>query len=321
MPESEAFDEFDFIRWIRARTVPSPEVAVGVGDDCAALRLPPGKIALVTTDMLVAGIHYRPEDAAPHRIGHKAIARAVSDIAAMAGEATAVVVAMAAPRGVEPARLKEIFAGMKAAADALDIRIVGGDIAVGDLPLTLTVTVIGAVEEGKAVLRSGAREGDRILVTGELGGSILGRNLDFLPRLSEAAWLREAADLHAMIDISDGLASDAAHIAEDSAVGIVLREDAIPIGAAARRLASSSGRPALEHALHDGEDYELLFAAGASDAASLVKRADAPVRIACIGEVVGGSGLWIAGPDGERKPLEPRGWVHRLGNRDGKCRM
>jgi len=308
----EPVDEFDLIRWIRSQTGASPEVPIGAGDDCAALRLPEGKTVLVTTDMLVAGVHFKPEEATPRQVGHKAVARAVSDIAAMAGEAKAVVIAMAAARGTAAAYLKDLFCGMKAAADALGVQIAGGDIATGDLPLTLTVTVIGTGDQDSLVLRSGARPGDRVLVTGELGGALLGRHLSFLPRLKEAVWLRDAVALHSMIDISDGLAADAGHIGAESGVAIELWADAIPVSKAAETLPASSGRSALEHALHDGEDYELLFTVTADQSSQLLERSDVPVKVTCIGEVVGGSGLWIRKRGGEKRPLEPRGWVHRL---------
>ena len=309
---SEWGDEFDLIEWIRRRTRCSPDVPVGIGDDCAALRLPSGQTALVTTDMLIAGVHFTPEEAKPWEVGHKAVARGLSDIAAMAGDALAVVVAMAAPQDISTAYLQELFRGMEAAADALDVRIVGGDIATGDVPLMLTVTAIGSGDEKSLALRWGARVGDMVLVTGELGGALLGKHLSFLPRIREAKWLRDAVSLHAMIDISDGLAADAAHIATESRVAIELWADAIPISRDAMKIAARSGTTPLEHALHDGEDYELLFTVGAREAASLLERADRPAPLTCIGEVVSGSGLWIRKKGEQRAPLEPRGWKHKF---------
>ena len=164
--------------------------------------------------MLIDGVHFKSSEATPRQIGHKAIARCVSDIAAMAGDGIAVVIAMAAPPHMSVSFFQELFRGMKAAADALGVRIVGGDIATSTQPLTLTVTAIGAGRPGALALRSAARVGDMLLVTGELGGSILGRHLTFLPRLKEVRWLRDVVPLHAMIDISDGVAADANHIAE-----------------------------------------------------------------------------------------------------------
>jgi thiamine-monophosphate kinase len=305
-------DEFGLIGWIRTQVPPDPAVPVGIGDDAAALRLPAGRQLLVTTDMVIDGRHFLSATATPYRIGHKAVARAVSDIAAMAGDGLAVVIAMAAPRGMTPRYFRRLFRGMKAAADALEVRIIGGDISSGDLPLMLTVTVIGAARPGAAVLRSGARPGDAALVTGELGGSLLGRHLDFLPRLREARWLRECAALHAMIDISDGLAADAAHVARESGVGLLLDADAIPVSPAARKAARRSGKTPLEHALHDGEDYELFFTLAARDAARLLIRTDSPVKITRIGEVIATPGLWLREASGKRRPMAPKGWRHEF---------
>jgi len=325
-------DELELIRWIRTQAGASPAAPVGIGDDCAALRLPPGKLLLVTTDMVVAGVHFDPRTASAAQVGHKAMARGLSDIAAMAGDALAAVVALAAPRGMGPKDFRELFLGMKSVADAFGVPIVGGDIAswsaaapalgkgrqaggkrgqAGGPPLTLTVTALGAGDEGALALRSGARPGDRALVTGELGGSILGRHLSFLPRLNEAKWLREKIAIHAMVDLSDGLAADAGHVAEESRVAIELWEEAIPISRAAGKLARSSGRTPLEHALTDGEDYELFFTADAAEAEALVRRADLPVRVTCIGQVSAGSGLWL-GHGRARKRLAAKGWVHEF---------
>lgn len=304
--------EFDLIRWIRGRIGDAPNVPVGPGDDCAALRLPAGELLLVTTDMVIAGVHFRPEEATPFQVGHKAMARGLSDIAAMAGEALAVVVAMAAPRRMTSAYFQELFRGMTAVAERFNVRIIGGDISSGDLPLTITVTAMGARPEGAMPLRSGARVGDMLMVTGDLGGSLRRKHLEFLPRLDEARWLRGHAELRAMIDISDGLAADAGHIAEESRVALELWEEAIPISADAADAAAASGRTPLEHALHDGEDYELLFTVGARDAERLMRAPDAPVRLSCIGEVVAGTGLFLRRRGAERRPLDPTGWVHRF---------
>jgi len=306
-------DEFDFISWIRAQVVDSsPRVTLGIGDDCAALSLPEGQVALVTTDMLVEGVHYSPDQAAPSQVGRKALARGLSDIAAMAGEAIAVLVAMAAPRHVSVSYIQEVFRGMKAASRAWGVPIAGGDLSVGSLPLTITVTAIGAGRARSLALRSGVRTGDVLMVTGELGGALAGRHLTFDPRLAEARWLRDAADLGGMIDISDGLAADAGHLARESRVGLELWEEAIPVSAAAHQMAATSGRTPLEHALHDGEDYELLFSVPARDAERLLERRDAPVRLTCIGEAISDSGLWIRRRGEKRRPLQPKGWVHRF---------
>jgi len=305
-------DEFDLIRWIRRQIGPTPHVPIGIGDDSAGLRLPPGTTTLVTTDMLIDGVHFRSAEIAPRRIGRKAVARCLSDIAAMAGDAQALVVALAAPKHISISALKEILRGMIHAARKFNVHIVGGDVAVGNLPLTITVTAIGSAKPGHIPLRSAARANDVLLVTGELGGSLLGRHLDFTPRLAAARWLNQQIALHAMIDISDGLAADANQIATESAVGIELWEDAIPVSRDAFLAAESSGATPLQHALHDGEDYELLFTATAREAEQLLHRNDLPLRISCIGDIVPETGLWLRKRGQARRPLEPRGWRHVL---------
>ena len=304
-------NELDLIHWIRAQVGSSSAVPVGIGDDCAALRIPPGKVLLVTTDMVIAGVHFDPKTATAAQVGHKAMARGLSDIAAMAGDALAAVVALAAPRGMDSKYFQELFLGMKSVADEFGVQIIGGDISSGDLPLTLTVTAMGVGAERALALRSGARPGDKALVTGELGGSILGRHLTFLPRLKEAKWLREKIAIHGMIDLSDGLASDATHVADESRVAIELWDETIPISKAAVERSRTTGKTPLEHALTDGEDYELFFTAGADEAEALLCRTDLPVRMTCIGEVTPGSGLWL-GHGAARKRLPAKGWVHEL---------
>ncbi len=305
-------DEFDLIEWIRAQIGPSPQVVLGIGDDCAAVNIPEGKLALLTTDMLVEGVHYRPGKTTPAQVGRKALARGLSDIAAMAGEPLAVLVAIAAPSHVSISYLQEVFRGLLTASDAWGVPVVGGDVSVASLPLTITVTAIGAGERRSLTLRSGARVGDVLMVTGELGGAMAGRHLTFVPRLKEAKWLRDTIAVNGMIDISDGLAADAGHIARESRVGLEFWEEAIPASATAVELARFSGRSALDHALHDGEDYELLFTAPAREAERLLERTDAPVKITCIGEAVNESGLWIRKRGEQKRPLKPRGWVHRF---------
>jgi len=317
MPDSRSTangptDELGLIRWIRGQVPADPRIEIGPGDDCAVLKPPPGERILATTDMLIDGVHFRSEDVAPERIGWKAVARAVSDIAAMAGKPAAVVIAVAVPKGTSPAFAKALFDGMKTAADTVGAAVAGGDISTGAFPLMLTVTVVGFTSKGRCVPRSGAKPGDAVFVTGVLGGAMAGRHLEFTPRIAEALWLADNASLHAMIDISDGLAADANHVAEESGVGIELLESVVPIAEAAREAARSDGRTPLDHALHDGEDYELLFAVSTQDAEKLAERTDAPVAFARIGKVIEGEGLWLIRAGGQRERIDPGGWVHEL---------
>lgn len=302
--------EFSFISWLRGKTPPCPRVLVGPGDDCAVLA-PSTLPLLVTTDMLMDGTDFVIADVGPRWAGRKAMAVNLSDIAAMAGSPTAAVVGVALPRGVDDPRgfAEELFLGLRDVADPFSAAIVGGDTNSWNGPLVISVTVLGEPTQSGPVLRSGARSGDWIFVTGPLGGSILGHHLNFTPRVKEALALGEAVDLHAMCDISDGLSADLNHILEESRCGAVLFAEAIPIADAARELSRTSNRTPLQHALGDGEDFELVFTVSPPDGEKLL--AVPPCAgLVKIGECVD-SGLWLQ--EGiERKQLEPKGWVHEL---------
>jgi thiamine-monophosphate kinase len=299
--------EFAFIDWLRRRTPPCERVLLGPGDDTALLAWPAGRDCLVTTDMLLEGSCFVLAEAGARRVGRKAMAVNLSDIAAMAGVPVAAVVSVGLPRRGGRALAEELYLGLREAADAFDTAIIGGDTNSWDGPLAINVCLLGEATPRGVVRRSGARPGDRLLVTGPLGGSILGKHLDFTPRVREALQLHAAVALHAMIDVSDGLAADVHHLCEESGCGAVLWAEAIPIAEAARTLGGSP----LEHALADGEDFELVFAVAPADARSLLERQPvAGVTLVDIGECVE-QGLWLE-EAGRRSPLPPRGYVHRL---------
>lgn len=307
--------EFEYITWLRSQTPPHPRVRLGPGDDCAAL-VPPARDLLVTTDMLMDGTDFVLSEVGARRIGRKAMAVNLSDIAAMAGVPTAAVVSVAlprsapAPKGIANGDLaRELFLGLREVADAFDVPVAGGDTNSWAGPLVISVTAMGEATTRGAVRRSGARPGDWLFVTGPLGGSILGHHLDFTPRVAEALRLHEAVDLRAMCDISDGLAADLNHICEESRCGAVLFAGAIPLTVAAHELSRTSGKAPLQHALGDGEDFELVFAVRPADGAALLARPPIPGLVK-IGECVE-SGLWLE-TNGTRLPLAPTGWVHFL---------
>jgi thiamine-monophosphate kinase len=220
--------------------------------------------------------------------------RNLSDCAAMACLPAAAVVSWALPKGVSAEFMKELYLGMKAAGDAFDCPIVGGDTGAWDQKLAVSVTVLGRSAGVTPVRRSGARVGDAIYVTGPLGGSILGRHMSFTPRIREARDLVSRHDIRAMIDISDGLSRDLAHICRESGVGAILDASLIPIHDDARRL---PGDP-LAHALNDGEDHELCFTAP--------EGIDVAIRI---GTIVEGSQIQIE-RDHHREPLTRAGFEH-----------
>jgi thiamine-monophosphate kinase len=311
-----ATGEFAFIDWLRQRTPAAGRVLVGPGDDTAVLRWPGGADCLVTTDMLLEGSCFRLADTHPdqpgagtaRQIGRKAMAVNLSDIAAMAGVPVAAVVSVGLPRRGGRALAEELYQGLREMADAFDTAIVGGDTNSWDGPLVINVTLLGEATPRGPVRRKGARPGDWLLVTGPLGGSLRGKHLDFTPRIREALALHAAVTLHAMIDISDGLAADVAHLCTESGCGAVLQSDAIPIAGAAR--AMNDGRTPLEHALADGEDFELAFAVSPADAQALL-RVPPTAGLSVIGECVAEAGLWLE-ENGRRRPLPPLGYVHDL---------
>jgi thiamine-monophosphate kinase len=301
-------DEFAYIRWLRDQTVPDPRVPVGPGDDCAVLAPVPTPL-LITTDVLTEGVDFILAECGPRVVGRKAMAANLSDIAAMGGRPLAAVVGLVVPLAPGGEGFGgQIYLGLRDVADRFRTPIVGGDTNSWTGGLVVSVTVLG-VPVREPVLRSGAKPGDRIFVTGPLGGSILGRHLSPTPRLEEAERLVHCCDLHAMIDVSDGLAKDLHHICEESRCGAVLHAEAIPIHPDAAELAKRTGKPPLDHALGDGEDFELVFTVSAVDAERL--RATPPVPVWEIGEVVAEPGLWLI-ENGVRRPVAPDGWEHRL---------
>ncbi len=299
--------EFDYIAWLRSRTPADPRVPVGPGDDCAVLA-PPGRPLLVTTDLLTDGTDFILSEVGPRAAGRKAMAVNLSDVAAMAGVPTAAVVAVALPRGGRSVG-EELYVGIREVADEFGVAVVGGDTNSWDGALVVAVTLLGEATTRGPVLRSGARPGDWVFVTGPVGGSIRGRHLTPTPRVREALRLHEVVDLHAMIDISDGLAADLNHILDESRCGAVLDAAAVPVHADAVELARTTGKPPLAHALGDGEDFELLFAVSSADGEKLLREPPVP-GLAKIGECVD-AGLWLE-EGGTRRPLAPTGWVHEL---------
>jgi thiamine-monophosphate kinase len=310
--------EFEYIDWLRQQTPADERVLLGPGDDAAALHLSPGVPCLVTTDMLMDGVCFKLAEAGPRAVGRKALAVNLSDIAAMAGKPVAAVVSAALPRlpltgGREPPELassrtlaEELYLGLREMADEFHTAIIGGDTNSWDGPLVISVTVLGEATGPGPVRRSGAKPGDWLLVTGPLGGSIRRKHLTFTPRVREALRLHEIAHLHAMIDISDGLAADVNHLCVESGCGAVLRAEQIPISADAQAM-----NDPLDHALSDGEDFELVFAVAQDEGQELIRSQPIPgITLAHIGQCVE-KGLWLE-QEGKRRPLEPRGYEHEF---------
>ncbi len=307
-------DEFELIARLTPSLPTNDSTVVGAGDDCALIDLGlPERWLLFKTDAVVEGIHFT-KTAAPEKIGHKALGRCLSDVAAMAGTPTHALITLALPADFDAGFLERIYAGIKTLANRHGVAIVGGETTINPERMLISASVLGTVTRGKSPLRSGAKAGDAIFVTGELGGSLSGKHLEFEPRLSEARWLAENFSIHAMMDISDGLAGDLPHILKASKVGAELLSDAIPTSRAAKLVAraDSSAKPPLLAALTDGEDFELLFTAAGRDGVPLLeawKKQFPELRLSCIGRITAEPGLTIRDKKGVR-PLSAHGYVH-----------
>ncbi|MCX8156842.1 MAG: thiamine-phosphate kinase [Verrucomicrobiae bacterium] len=307
-------NEFELIACL-TRGLPVPAgVITGVGDDCAVLDLGvPGQYFLLKTDAVVEHVHFTPETPS-EKVGHKALARCLSDIAAMAGTPLHALITLGLPPQHEVSRIEAMYQGLRACAERHQVAIVGGETTTSTSGIWISVALLGRVESSRVVHRRGAQVGDALFVTGELGGSLSGKHLDFEPRLKEARWLAEHFSPRAMIDLSDGLAGDLRHLLQAGNLGAELLAEAIPISRAARlRFREQPGaKPPLEAALSDGEDFELLFAVPPQKAVALVdawKAAFPQLKLTCIGKITAEPGIRIR----RRKsvqPLELHGYEH-----------
>ena len=322
MPESER----KLIQRIRRRAVAGTLgrggawVVTGIGDDAAVLRLAPNHELLVTTDFSIENVHFRREWHAPDVVGWRCLTRGLSDIAAMGGEPIAAFLSMAVARDVPQKWVDQFLRGLLALAKKFRVPLAGGDTAQAVAGIQADIVVVGSVPKGTAVLRSGARPGDHVYVTGDLGGAAaalsrlraslpLGvessRHFRPLARVRVGQWLRQHKIPSAMIDISDGLSTDLEHICQESGVGVEIEAEAIPRARAGRGGAQSV---ALDFVLHGGDDYELLFTSS--------KRVPATVEgipITCIGQATRRKGMRLIDADGRNEVLEAQGWEHFCG--------
>jgi thiamine-monophosphate kinase len=289
--------EFDFIAWLRAQQTASALVRVPAGDDLAVLNWPPEDLLLVGVDQVLDGVHFDSAVHSPRQIGAKVMNRNLSDCAAMACLPAAAVVSAALPKGSGLQYAKELYLGMKEAGAIFDCVIVGGDTGTWDGKLALSVTILGRSAGVTPVTRTGAKAGNCIYVTGRLGGSIYGRHMAFIPRVREARDLAARYRITAMIDLSDGLSRDLLHICRESGVGAVVSAGGIPVHEDVK-----GQQHGFEHALIDGEDYELLFTSP--------DKIEDPL-ITHIGMITAEQGVWLQEASGRRR-LEARGWEHRL---------
>lgn len=304
--------ETEFLSWLRGRLPPHPNLRLGVGDDAAVLDLGTRSQCVVTVDLITEGVDFRLPETSLQKVGHKALAVNLSDLAAMAARPLAAVIALALPRTEALDTAVGIYRGLLPLAERYKVAIAGGDTNTWDGPLAISVTVIGQITERGVLRRDGARPGDAIVVTGEFGGSILGKHLDFEPRVNEVLLLNEQYELHAGMDVSDGLSLDLARLADASGCGAVLDPHAVPVAKAAFELAQlhADGVTSLDHALSDGEDFELLLATSSEEARRMVTEKPIELPLSIIGYFVREPGLWQITASGERAPLGPRGYLH-----------
>ena len=312
--------EKSLIERIRRRVRVGPSVVTGIGDDCAVLRVPAGHQLLVTTDFTLENVHFRRGWHPPEVVGWRCLTRGLSDIAAMGGEPLAAFLSMALDRGVPQKWVDRFLAGLLEAADEFRVPLAGGDTAQSADGIQADIVVVGSVPKGTVVLRSRARTGDGIYVTGELGGSAAAiarmhpgkiqaadykRHFHPVARIKVGQWLRRKGLASAMIDVSDGLSTDLEHICEESGAGAEIEIAAIP--------KARVGRPPqevdLELALHGGEDYELLFTS-----AQRVPAKVAGVPVTRVGQITRKRGIVLIAEDGRRRKLVARGWEHLKGN-------
>jgi thiamine-monophosphate kinase len=308
--------ELDFVRWLHERLPTLSGGQIGVGDDAAVVALG-GSQLVVTADLLIDGVHFDTSQHAIERIGRKSLAVNLSDLAAMAAKPVGCLVSLALPRGgaggVTTQQLAmRLVEGMAPLAEEFGCPIIGGDTNVHDGPLVINVTAFGEPTERGVVRRSGARPGDWLMVTGDgLGGSLAGKHLDFTPRVREALRLTELADIHAMMDLSDGLSLDLRRMCEASGVGAIVFDGHVITSAAAESAAAASGRSPTEHALNDGEDFELLFAVDPAVGNQLLGQVAIEDGLNWIGEVREGNRLERQLIDGSLCLLEPKGYEHQ----------
>ena len=309
MPQSET----EIIRELRRRAgrTHSGVVRLGIGDDAAVLRPRANEELVVTTDLSVEGTHFRRDWHPADSVGHRCLARGLSDVAAMVARPVAAFLSLALPKGVPQKWVREFFDGFLRLADHYDCPLAGGDTGASQHGIVADIMVIGAVPRGRAILRSAAKVGDTIYVTGSLGASAATlaqlsslkkaskNNRHFYPdpRVAVASYLQAKKLAHAMIDLSDGLSTDLGHICDESKVGAILNRELIPI----------SGGATIEQALHGGEDYELLFTAS--------PRAKVPIAIAGvpvteIGWMTRERGVYITDMKAKPTRLRPQGWEH-----------
>jgi thiamine-monophosphate kinase len=308
-------NEFSFIDYLKKKIPRSGRISVGIGDDAAVLNIGKGKQLVISTDVIVENVDFKIKALSPEKIGRKALAANLSDIAAMGAMPTAFVVSVGKPQRISTKWLKRFYEGLLKLAKQYGVSCIGGDFS-RSKEFFASVTIFGEVLPHQIVKRSGARQGDWIAVTGALGGSLLHHHYDFTPRVREGVFLSKCVMPSAMIDISDGLVQDLSHILKASKVGAVLDLDMIPVSSDAEKMARRNVPKALERALSDGEDFELLFTVSCRQKRVLEKRWKkqfTSVPLTWIGKIEGKASVirWLRdGKPSAAPKLSQKGFSH-----------
>ncbi len=307
-------DENELLAKILPSLPQTDAVKVGPGDDCAVVSSPSSSSdTVLKTDAVVRGIHFTEETPA-ESVGRKALARCLSDFAAMGATPEHALITIGLPENTTDEWITLLYDGINTLAKEHGVSITGGETTSTSVDLFVSVAMTGVVEKDSFVSRSGAQPGDAIFVSGDLGGSIEGRHLTFDPRLKEGKWLAENFDIHAMMDLSDGLATDLPRLLECSKVGAEIHATSIPVhrDAKIRNRDGKSSKPPRAAALTDGEDYELLIVLPASKAVELLdswRQTFPETNLSCIGKILDTPGLLIRDENGI-KALNAHGYVH-----------
>jgi thiamine-monophosphate kinase len=316
--------EADFIGWVQRQTPRlSAGLTLGIGDDAALVGIPPGHELIITTDMSIEGVHFESRLHPPQAVGHRALARSLSDIAAMGGTPRYALISLALSRNTGQLWLKRVYSGLFALARRFGVLVIGGDTAITKGPTMLDVIMTGEVPRRRALRRSGAKVGDRIFVSGRLGMAALGlrllqsgapvrktfekvglrSHLFPLPQCVLGRFLSEHRLASAMMDLSDGLSIDLRRLCDASGVGASLFAEQLPVPAL------PDNNDAMGLALHGGEDYQLLFTVPPAKASKIPRRFG-KVPLHCIGEIRRPKVINLITPDGKTLPIEPKGYDH-----------